>query len=108
MTLAGVEAHVVALAGAGTVVAGVGFGASFLASFGTLSRLAPPGERSELFAVALVTAYLAFSLPALAAGFASTRFGLHSTTVVYGLGVVALGIMALAIQRMRSARRLNV
>ena len=108
LTLAGVEAQAVALAGAGTVVAGVGFGASFLASFGTLSRLALPGERSELFAVALVIAYLAFSLPALAAGFASTRFGLHSTTVVYGLGVVALGIMALAIQRMRSARRLNV
>ena len=102
LTLAGVEAHTVALAGAGTVVAGVGFGASALASFGTLSRLAAPGERSELFAVALVIAYLAFSLPALAAGFGSTRFGLHTTTVVYGLGVVALGIMALAIQRMRA------
>ena len=105
LTLAGVEAQAVALAGAGTVVAGVGFGASALASFGTLSRLAAPGERSELFAVALVIAYLAFSLPALAAGFASTRFGLHTTTVVYGLGVVALGIMALAIQRLRTARR---
>jgi predicted MFS family arabinose efflux permease len=105
LTLAGVEAHTVALAGAGTVVAGVGFGASALASFGTLSRLAAPGERSELFAVALVIAYLAFSLPALAAGFGTTRFGLHTTTLVYGLGVVALGITALLIQRMRTARR---
>jgi len=105
LTLAGVETHTVALAGAGTVVAGVGFGSSALASFGTLSRLAAPGERSELFAVALVIAYLAFSLPALAAGFGSTRFGLHTTTVVYGLGVVALGIIALLIQRMRTARR---
>ena len=99
LTLAGVEAQVVALAGAGTIVAGVGFGGSALASFGTLSRLAAPAERSELFAVALVIAYLAFSLPALAAGFGSTRFGLHTTTVVYGLGVVALGIIALVIQR---------
>jgi MFS family permease len=99
VTLAGVEAQVVALAGAGTLVAGVGFGGSALASFGTLSRLAAPAERSELFAVALVIAYLAFSLPALAAGFGSTRFGLHTTTVVYGLGVVALGIVALVIQR---------
>jgi MFS family permease len=105
LTLAGVEAQAVALAGAGTVVAGVGFGASALASFGTLSRLAAPGERSELFAVALVIAYLAFSLPALAAGFASTRFGLHTTTVAYGLGVAALGIMALTIQWLRTARR---
>ena len=104
LTLAGVEAHTVALAGAGTVVAGVGFGASALASFGMLSRLAAPGERSELFAVAYVIAYLAFSLPAVAAGFATTSVGLHATMVVYSLSVVALGLTALAAQRMRSAR----
>jgi hypothetical protein len=94
----------VALAGVGTVVAGVGFGASALASFGTLARIATPGERSELLAVALVMAYLAFSLPAIAAGFATTLFGLHVTTVVYSLGIVALGLIALAAQRRRDAR----
>jgi MFS family permease len=104
LTLAGVETHAVALAFAGTVVAGVGFGASALASFGTLARIAAPGERSELLAAALVIAYLAFSLPAVAAGFASTSFGLHPTTVVYSLGVVTLGLIALAAQRLRSAR----
>ncbi len=103
-TLAGVEAHSVVLAGAGTVVAGVGFGASALGSFGTLARLGAPGERSELLAAALVIAYLAFSLPALAAGFASTLFGLHATTVVYSLGVVALGLIALAAQGMSRSR----
>jgi MFS family permease len=101
LTLAGVETHAVALAGAGTIVAGVGFGASSLASFGTLARLATPGERSELFAVALVIAYLAFSLPALAAGLASTTVGLHATTVVYSLAVVALGLVALAARALR-------
>ena len=104
LTFAGVEAHTVALAGAGTIVAGVGFGASGLASFGTLSRLAAPGERSELFAFALVIAYLAFSLPALAAGIASTSVGLHATMVVYSLCVVALGLVAVAVQGVRSAR----
>ena len=104
LTLAAVEVHVVALAGGGTIVAGVGFGASALASFGTLARLAAPGERSELLAVALVIAYLAFSLPAVAAGFVSTSFGLHITTLVYSLGVATLGVIALAAQRMRSAR----
>jgi len=104
LTLAGVEGHVVALAAVGTVVAGVGFGASALASFGTLARIAAPGERSELLAVALVMAYLAFSLPAIAAGFATTLFGLHVTTVVYSLGIVALGLIALAAQRRRDAR----
>ena len=105
LTLAGVEAHAVALAGLGTVVAGVGFGASALASFGTLARIAGPGERSELFATALVIAYLAFSLPALAAGLAATSVGLHPTTVVYSSVVVTLGLIALAAQGMRSRAR---
>jgi MFS family permease len=101
LTLAGVETHTVALAGAGTVVAGIGFGASALASFGTLARIATPGERSELFAFALVIAYLAFSLPAVVAGYAATSVGLHATTVVYSLGVIAFGLIALAAQSMR-------
>jgi hypothetical protein len=104
LTLAGVEARSVMLAGVGTAVAGVGFGASALATFGTVARLAGPGERSELLAAVLVIAYLAFSLPAVAAGFAATSFGLHPTAVVYSLGVVALGLIALAAQGVRSAR----
>jgi MFS family permease len=103
LTLAGVEAHAVALAGVGTIVAGAGFGASGLGTFGTLARIAGPGERSELLAAALVIAYLAFSLPAVAAGFATTSFGLRPTTVVYSLGVVALGVITLAAQRRRAA-----
>jgi MFS family permease len=104
LTLAGVETHAVVVAGAGTIIAGVGFGASALASFGTLARIAGPGERSELLAAALVIAYVAFSLPAVAAGFAATSIGLHPTTVVYGLVVVALGLVALGAQWRRSAR----
>lgn len=101
LTLVGVESRMVVLAGVGTVIAGIGFGGSALASFGTLARLAAPNERSELLAVALVIAYLAFSLPAVAAGFAATSVGLHVTTVVYSVGVVALGVIALAAQRRR-------
>ena len=103
LTLAGVQLHAVVLAAAGTAIAGVGFGASVLACFGTLARLAAPAERGELFAVAYVLAYLAFSVPAVAAGFASTAVGLHATAVAYSLGVVALGLTALAAQRGRRA-----
>jgi MFS family permease len=104
LTLAGVETHAVLVAGIGTVVAGAGFGASGLGTFGTLARIAGPGERSELLAAALVIAYVAFSLPAVAAGFATTSFGLRQTMVVYSLGVVALGVIALAAQGRRAAR----
>ncbi|MDX6431362.1 MAG: hypothetical protein QOE54_3728 [Streptosporangiaceae bacterium] len=105
LTLAGVQADSMALAGTGTALSGIGFGASALACFGTLARLSAPEERGELFAVAYVIAYLAFSIPAVLAGFATTSAGLHTTTVVYGLGVVALGLTAMAAQRMRSTRR---
>ena len=104
MTLVGVEVHAVGLAGIGTVVAGIGFGASALASFGTLARIASPAERSELFAFALVIAYVAFSLPAVVAGYAATSVGLHATTVVYSLGVITFGLIALAAQGIRTSR----
>jgi MFS family permease len=105
VTLAGVEAGSAPLAAAGTLVAGVGFGAAALGTFGALALLAAPDERGELLAVAYVISYLAFSLPAVAAGFASTSYGLRPTAVVYGIGVGALGLAALAAQRALAARR---
>jgi MFS family permease len=105
VTLIGVEDGSAVLAGAGTLVAGVGFGASALGCFGTLARLAAPDERGELFAVAYVIAYLAFSLPAVLAGFASTSVGLHETAVVYGIAVVVLSLAALAGRRVLAERR---
>jgi MFS family permease len=103
VTLLGVEAASPALAAAGTVIAGVGFGASALGCFGTLARIAAPDERGELFAVAYVISYLAFSLPAVLAGFASTAIGLHTTAVLYGVGVSALSLAALLAQRSLAA-----
>jgi MFS family permease len=105
VAMIGVELESTAVAAIGTVVAGVGFGASALASFATLARIALPDERGELFAAAYVIAYTTFSVPAVAAGFASTSFGLRPTTLVYGVVVVALGLAALVAQRMLLARR---
>ena len=107
LTLAGLEAGSAIVAAAGTIVAGVGFGASALGCFGTLARLAAPEERGELFAVAFVIAYLAFSLPAILAGFATTSVGLHDTALVYGIGVVLLSIAALVAQAMLASARLR-
>jgi len=97
VTLAGIGTEQVALGLVGTIVAGVGFGAAALATFGTFARIAEPHERGALFAVAFVISYLAFSLPAVAAGFAGTAFGLHVTAEVYALGIVALTAAALVL-----------
>ena len=71
-----------------------GFGSASLACFGTLARIARPETRGELMAVAYTIAYLAFSLPAVVAGFAAVRFGLRPVAEAYGLVVVALGVVA--------------
>lgn len=102
--LTGVEQNSVTAAALGTALAGVGFGAAGLASFGTLARIAEPAERGELFAVAFVISYVAFSIPAVVAGFATTNVGLHKTAVVYSAAVIAFGALALVAQRVRTSR----
>jgi MFS family permease len=101
VSVLGLEWSSITLAAVGTVISGIGFGASALASFGTLATLAAPHERGELLAVALVIAYTAFSVPAVIAGFAATSVGLHPVALVYGSAVAVLGALALAAQQLR-------
>jgi MFS family permease len=106
VALAGVTADLIALCAVGTVVAGVGFGAAALATLGTFARIAEPHERGALFAIAFVISYVAFSVPAVIAGFAGTAFGLRDTTEVYALAIVAITAAALVLRltRVRAAR----
>jgi hypothetical protein len=83
----------------GTAVSGVGFGAAFLGAFRTLSGLAQPAERAELFAAVYVVSYLAFSIPAVIAGFSATSVGLRSAATGYGLVVMTLALLVVAMQR---------
>jgi hypothetical protein len=57
-----------------------------------LSVLPAPEDRGEFFAGVYVVGYLAFSVPAVIAGFAAVHFGLLHTTYVYGLGVMLLSL----------------
>ena len=99
ITLVGLAVEVAAITALGTMIAGVGFGASGRGTFGTIAALAGPEERGEVFAAFYVVSYLAFSLPALAAGIASTSAGLQSTALVYGAVVLALTFAAIWAQR---------
>ena len=91
----------------GAVVSGFGFGATFLAALRTLAGLARPDERAELFAAVYLVSYLAFSLPAIAAGVATTRLGLTTTATAYGIVVFALAVGAVLalVARDRATRR---
>lgn len=110
LTMVGVLSHAIAYALIGTVAAAVGYGASSLASFGTLAKLAGPinaAERGELFAVAYTIAYLSFSVPAVVAGYIANDQGLFRTIVGYAIMVIALAVAAFAVQEARLARRRN-
>ena len=85
------------------VVTGFGFGASFLGAVATITAGVAPGSRAGLLSAVFVVGYLAFSLPAIAAGIAAGEFGLSRTTEVYG----AVGVVParLAVAGLRRARR---
>lgn len=72
------------------IVAGSGFGTAFLGIMRSISSTVGPDHRGELFSSVFVVSYLAFGLPAVAAGFAAPHLGLSTTATIYGLAVVVL------------------
>jgi MFS family permease len=97
VTLAGVQAHATAVFFAGTAIAGLGFGAGFNGAVRSLVPLAEAHERAGTMATFYVASYLAFAVPAIAAGLAAGRFGLQAASLGYGALLVALGVFSLAL-----------
>jgi MFS family permease len=103
VTLAGVQLHSTAAFFVGSVIAGLGFGSAFNGTMRSLVPLAEPHERAGLMSTFFVLCYLAFSVPAIAAGLLAGRFGLQAAAMGYGLLLVALGCLALAMMARRKA-----
>jgi MFS family permease len=82
---------------AGTAIAGAGFGLGFSGAFRMTMALATPSQSAGLVTAIFTVGYLAFSIPALIAGVATTRFGLHSTALVYSASLAALVAVAAGI-----------
>jgi len=95
VTLAGVQLHSTGAFFGGSVIAGVGFGSAFNGTMRSLVPLAEAHERAGLMSTFFVLSYLAFSLPAIAAGLLAGHIGLQAASVGYGLLLVALGCLAL-------------
>ncbi|SEF29655.1 MFS transporter [Variovorax sp. NFACC27] len=95
LLLASLATRSLALFFVGTAVAGLGFGGAFSALVQTLAPMAQSHERGELFAAIFVVSYLAFSLPAMLAGFLVAPLGLLNTTEGYAavlLLIAAFGV----------------
>ncbi len=104
LTIAALPAGELPLYLVGSVIAGIGFGATFRFAVHALGTAAPDGRRGQVFATMYILSYLAFSVPALAAGLAVHRFGLAPTAITYGVLEVALVVVATALGLRRAHR----
>ncbi len=78
------------------VITGLGFGIGWLGVLRMLIGLASPTGRAALLASIFIVAYLAFALPAVIAGYAVTRIGLHDASLWYAFAVAVLAVAGLA------------
>jgi MFS family permease len=78
-----------------SAICGVGFGPAFAGVFRLLTLQAPADQRASLVSSILAVSYVAFSVPAIAAGVAVTQVGLRNTAEVYGAVLIALAALAL-------------
>lgn len=86
------------------VVTGFGFGAGFYGALSMITAGVAPGHRAGLLAATFVVGYLAFSLPAIAAGLAVGSIGLAHATEIYGVVVIVLALLAAASVTVRRRR----
>ena len=87
----------------GTIFVGVGFGNAYSGNLRTLLPLAGEHERAGLLAAYFVESYLAFAIPAIAAGLAAPVLGLVTTSYIYG--AVMIGLIAVSLVATQQKRR---
>jgi MFS family permease len=80
----------------GTVIAGLSFGPGNLGAYRVIMARAASSDRAGLIAAISTVNYLAFGLPALIAGIATSHFGLHDTALAYSVVIALLAVAAAA------------
>jgi hypothetical protein len=105
ITLAGVQSQLVCIMLLGTVVSGMGFGSVFSGALRSLIPWAQPNERAAQLSAFYVEGYLAFSLPAVLAGFLAPVVGLTRAADFYGIGVILLALVSLAATTFQRTKR---
>jgi MFS family permease len=95
ITLTGIQYRAVSVMLLGTVVGGIGFGTVFSGTLQSVLAYAEQHERAGLISAYFIVGYLAFSVPALAAGFLAPVVGLTRTADYYGTGVILLAVSTL-------------
>jgi hypothetical protein len=93
VTFAAIQTTTPAVLLVGTAMAGLGFGPAFMGAYRSLVALAPSDDRAGLITAVYLVGYAATAIPAVVAGIATSRYGLHDTALVYSLVVAALAVV---------------
>lgn len=96
VTLSALALLSVPLLVASAVVSGLGFGVAFYGALATATEGVAAEARGGLMSAVLTVGYLAFSVPAIAAGLAAAAVGLRVTAAVYGVAVIVLALATVA------------
>jgi len=102
VSMFGIHQQQVAALLAGTVIAGAGFGSTFSGTLRALLPTAEPDQRAGLLSAFYVQSYLAFSLPAVAAGLSVPLIGLSTAAYLYGTVIILLAITSINAARASS------
>ena len=95
VSMAGIQQQQVVALLAGTMIAGAGFGATFSGTLRALLPTAEPHQRAGLLSAFYVKAYLAFALPAVAAGLSVPLVGLATVAYAYGAVIILLALISM-------------
>lgn len=103
--LAGANLGLAVVLLAGSVIAGIGFGAGFLGAVRSVLPLAAPQERAGLMATFYVESYLSNSLPAILAGSLARRLDLLDVANLYGGALIVLVLIGVGTTLVRHRAR---
>jgi MFS family permease len=87
------EQHIAALL-VGTMIAGAGFGTTFSGILRAVLPTAHAHERAGLLSAFYLQSYLAFAVPAVAAGLSVPLTGLSAVAYIYGAVIIVLAIIS--------------
>jgi MFS family permease len=91
---------------AGTMIAGVGFGAGFQGAVRTVVPFAAPHERAGVLSIIFIMSYIAMGVPAVAAGWLIARQGnILATAQIFGAVIMALAFTAFLGSVLRSVTK---
>ncbi|AOA58788.1 hypothetical protein BFG52_10800 [Acinetobacter larvae] len=77
------------------LIAGFGFGTSFMGAIRFVAPLALPDERAALMSAFYIESYLAFSIPAILIGLIIQKIGLEMSSNLYIMSIIFLGFVEL-------------